>query len=61
MLQLGQITLRGPLAAGGLVTFLAAVLQTPMADDVLVLDVDQVCRGIALSLSGGMPKFQRKS
>jgi hypothetical protein len=46
MLQLGQITMRGPLAAGGLVTLLAAVLQAAIVDDVPVLDVDQVCRGI---------------
>jgi hypothetical protein len=47
MLHPGQITMRGYLAAGVLTALLLAVLQTAKADDVPVLDVDQVCRGIA--------------
>src|SRR5580693_3880231 len=47
MLQPGQITMRGYLAAGALTTLLMAALQSAKADDVPVLNVDQVCRGIA--------------
>jgi hypothetical protein len=47
MLQPGLITTRGYLATGALTALLLAVLQTAKADDVPVLDVDQVCRGIA--------------
>jgi|SRR5271170_1754433 len=47
MLQPGQITMRGFLAAGAVMTLLVAVLQLAKADDVPVLNVDQVCRGIA--------------
>lgn len=45
MLQLGET--RGPLAAGAVLALLMAVLQPVQADDVPVLNVDQVCRGIA--------------
>jgi hypothetical protein len=39
--------MRGSLAAGAVTALLMVVLQSAMADDVPVLDVDQVCRGIA--------------
>jgi hypothetical protein len=45
MLQLGEI--RRPLAAGAVLALLMAVLEPAKADDVPVLNVDQVCRGIA--------------
>jgi hypothetical protein len=47
MLPLGEITMRGSLAAGAVITLLMAVLQPAKADDVPALNVDQVCRGIA--------------
>jgi hypothetical protein len=47
MLQPGQITMRGFVVAGAILTLLIAVPQSASADDVPVLDVDQVCRGIA--------------
>jgi hypothetical protein len=45
MLQLGEI--RGPLAAGAVLALLMAALEPAKADDVPVLNVAQVCRGIA--------------
>jgi hypothetical protein len=47
MLQPGKMTMRRSLAAGAVMTLLMAALQSAKADDVPVLNVDQVCRGIA--------------
>jgi hypothetical protein len=46
MSQPGKTTMHGCLAAG-VITLLVAVLQPANADEVPILDVDQVCRGIA--------------